>query len=91
MSFGPFLGFGPCGAGAGALLKDFTVLSFSYLQTLMFLVRDFACPYEYDYGAAGGDQLLDKRLQVTISITIHTIYTVEVYLGIFAEEIYIHV
>jgi len=33
-------------------------------QHLHFLVRDWSYPYQYDYGATGGNQLLDKRLQV---------------------------
>jgi len=31
---------------------------------LYFLVRDWCYPYQYAYGTAGGDVLLDKRLQV---------------------------
>lgn len=34
-------------------------------QSLQFLVRDWSYPYEFDYGAAGGENLLDKRLKVT--------------------------
>uniref|UniRef100_A0A8I3RUR8 Atlastin GTPase 3 n=1 Tax=Canis lupus familiaris TaxID=9615 RepID=A0A8I3RUR8_CANLF len=33
-------------------------------QTLMFLVRDWSFPYEYNYGLQGGMSFLDKRLQV---------------------------
>lgn len=33
-------------------------------QSLMFLIRDWSFPYEYDYGLKGGIQFLDKRLQV---------------------------
>ncbi|CAJ0956253.1 unnamed protein product [Ranitomeya imitator] len=33
-------------------------------QTLMFLVRDWSFPYEYPYGAEGGDKFLEKRLRV---------------------------
>ncbi|KAK6466372.1 atlastin-3 [Huso huso] len=33
-------------------------------QSLMFLVRDWSFPYEYDYGLKGGMDFLDKRLQV---------------------------
>lgn len=33
-------------------------------QSLMFLIRDWSFPYEYDYGFKGGNQFLDKRLQV---------------------------
>ncbi|KAK2191936.1 hypothetical protein NP493_42g07044 [Ridgeia piscesae] len=33
-------------------------------QVLYFLVRDWCYPYQYAYGTAGGDVLLDKRLQV---------------------------
>uniref|UniRef100_A0A8B9RMJ6 Atlastin 3 n=1 Tax=Astyanax mexicanus TaxID=7994 RepID=A0A8B9RMJ6_ASTMX len=32
-------------------------------QSLMFLIRDWSFPYEYDYGLKGGSQFLDKRLQ----------------------------
>jgi hypothetical protein len=35
-----------------------------FLQNLHFLVRDWQYPYEFNYGAEGGSQLLDKRLQV---------------------------
>ncbi|KAM3866813.1 atlastin-3-like [Diretmus argenteus] len=33
-------------------------------QSLMFLVRDWSFPYEYTYGLKGGNEFLDKRLQV---------------------------
>ena len=33
-------------------------------QALHFLVRDWVWPYEYDYGATGGQSFLDKRLQI---------------------------
>ncbi|KAM3824506.1 atlastin-3 isoform 2-T5 [Vipera latastei] len=33
-------------------------------QTLMFLVRDWSFPYEYNYGLEGGMTFLDKRLEV---------------------------
>uniref|UniRef100_A0A3P9HLC9 Atlastin 3 n=1 Tax=Oryzias latipes TaxID=8090 RepID=A0A3P9HLC9_ORYLA len=33
-------------------------------QSLMFLVRDWSFPYEYKYGFKGGNDFLDKRLQV---------------------------
>ncbi|CAH2044857.1 unnamed protein product, partial [Iphiclides podalirius] len=33
-------------------------------QHLMFLVRDWSVPYEYEYGAEGGQRFLDKRLEV---------------------------
>ncbi|XP_028815848.1 atlastin-3-like [Denticeps clupeoides] len=33
-------------------------------QSLMFLIRDWSFPYEYKYGFKGGQQFLDKRLQV---------------------------
>ncbi|XP_076972029.1 atlastin-3 isoform X3 [Tamandua tetradactyla] len=36
----------------------------SSVQTLMFLVRDWSFPYEYNYGQQGGMAFLDKRLQV---------------------------
>lgn len=34
----------------------------------MFLIRDWSFPYEYDYGFKGGNQFLDKRLQVLIYV-----------------------
>eukprot|EP00069_Balaena_mysticetus_P017798 bmy_10848T0 len=36
----------------------------SSVQTLMFLVRDWSFPYEYNYGLQGGMSFLEKRLQV---------------------------
>ncbi|KAJ8255052.1 hypothetical protein GJAV_G00200410 [Gymnothorax javanicus] len=33
-------------------------------QSLMFLIRDWSFPYEYRYGFKGGNEFLDKRLQV---------------------------
>ncbi|XP_037637760.1 atlastin-2 isoform X2 [Sebastes umbrosus] len=33
-------------------------------QSLMFLIRDWCYPYEHDYGLEGGNNFLDKRLQV---------------------------
>uniref|UniRef100_A0A671UN18 Atlastin 3 n=1 Tax=Sparus aurata TaxID=8175 RepID=A0A671UN18_SPAAU len=36
-------------------------------QSLMFLVRDWSFPYEYQYGFKGGNEFLDKRLQVNES------------------------
>ncbi|XP_049927010.1 atlastin-2 isoform X2 [Epinephelus moara] len=33
-------------------------------QSLMFLIRDWSYPYEHDYGLKGGNNFLDKRLQV---------------------------
>ncbi|XP_051924369.1 atlastin-3 [Hippocampus zosterae] len=33
-------------------------------QSLMFLIRDWSFPYEYTYGFKGGNEFLDKRLQV---------------------------
>uniref|UniRef100_A0A3B3YBT2 GB1/RHD3-type G domain-containing protein n=1 Tax=Poecilia mexicana TaxID=48701 RepID=A0A3B3YBT2_9TELE len=33
-------------------------------QSLMFLIRDWSSPYEYDYGLKGGQAFLQKRLQV---------------------------
>uniref|UniRef100_A0A672HCR1 Atlastin-3-like n=1 Tax=Salarias fasciatus TaxID=181472 RepID=A0A672HCR1_SALFA len=36
-------------------------------QSLMFLIRDWSFPYEYKYGFKGGEEFLDKRLQVTDS------------------------
>ncbi|XP_054885641.1 atlastin-2 isoform X2 [Poeciliopsis prolifica] len=33
-------------------------------QSLMFLIRDWSSPYEYDYGLEGGQAFLQRRLQV---------------------------
>ncbi|KAJ8393210.1 hypothetical protein AAFF_G00062820 [Aldrovandia affinis] len=33
-------------------------------QTLMFLVRDWSYPYDHQYGLDGGNELLEKKLQV---------------------------
>ncbi|XP_032396858.1 atlastin-2 isoform X2 [Etheostoma spectabile] len=33
-------------------------------QSLMFLIRDWSYPYEHDYGLEGGNNFLNKRLQV---------------------------
>ncbi|XP_075781967.1 atlastin-2 isoform X2 [Pelodiscus sinensis] len=33
-------------------------------QTLMFLIRDWSYPYEHSYGLEGGENFLEKRLQV---------------------------
>ncbi|XP_037320981.2 atlastin-2 isoform X2 [Pungitius pungitius] len=33
-------------------------------QSLMFLIRDWCYPYEHDYGLEGGNDFLEKRLQV---------------------------
>lgn len=35
-------------------------------QSLMFLIRDWSFPYEYKYGFKGGNEFLDKRLQVSV-------------------------
>ncbi|XP_033126667.1 atlastin-2-like [Anneissia japonica] len=37
---------------------------FKPFQNLMFLVRDWSYPYEAEYGLTGGQQILDKRLQI---------------------------
>uniref|UniRef100_A0A0N5APN3 GB1/RHD3-type G domain-containing protein n=1 Tax=Syphacia muris TaxID=451379 RepID=A0A0N5APN3_9BILA len=34
-------------------------------QTLLFLVRDWSFPYEAEYGFSGGENLLERRLQIT--------------------------
>ncbi|KAL1115988.1 hypothetical protein AAG570_005483 [Ranatra chinensis] len=33
-------------------------------QKLQFLVRDWSCPYEVEYGQVGGNMLLERRLQI---------------------------
>lgn len=33
-------------------------------QKLLFLIRDWAFAYEHDYGLKGGNQLLDKKLEI---------------------------
>ncbi|XP_072533024.1 atlastin-2 isoform X1 [Salminus brasiliensis] len=33
-------------------------------QKLLFLIRDWCYPYEHDYGLAGGNRFLERRLQV---------------------------
>ncbi|KAF6777707.1 hypothetical protein AHF37_02825 [Paragonimus kellicotti] len=33
-------------------------------QHLLFLVRDWSFPYEYEYGSIGGNRLLDSRLKI---------------------------
>ncbi|KAF8566742.1 hypothetical protein P879_08891 [Paragonimus westermani] len=33
-------------------------------QHLLFLVRDWSFPYEYEYGSIGGNKLLDSRLKI---------------------------
>lgn len=38
----------------------------SSLQSLLFLVRDWNYPYEYDYGVAGGQRILDRTLDVSL-------------------------
>ena len=38
-----------------------------FLQSLQFMVRDWTCPYECEYGIFGGKSLLAKRLQVKLS------------------------
>lgn len=35
-------------------------------QSLMFLIRDWSYPYEHNYGLKGGNNFLEKRLQVRI-------------------------
>lgn len=49
----------------------YTVMRFVFLfnvctcmQSLMFLIRDWSYPYEHAYGLNGGNQFLEKRLQV---------------------------
>lgn len=33
-------------------------------QSLMFLIRDWSYPYEHHYGLEGGNNFLERRLQV---------------------------
>lgn len=33
-------------------------------QSLMFLIRDWCYPYDYEYGLEGGNAFLEKKLQV---------------------------
>lgn len=39
-------------------------------QSLMFLIRDWCYPYEHNYGLEGGNNFLEKRLQVRMSLHI---------------------
>lgn len=43
---------------------------FMLLQCLMFLVRDWSFPYESSYGATGGRKVLEKRLQVKLTLSV---------------------
>ncbi|KAI1286186.1 Atlastin-2 [Halotydeus destructor] len=47
-------------------LKESTAKSF---QKLLFLVRDWQYPQEYDYGLKGGKQFLDSKLEVSVGRT----------------------
>lgn len=38
-----------------------------FVQTLMFLIRDWSYPYEHPYGLEGGQSFLEKRLQVGVT------------------------
>ncbi len=51
-----------------ALFDVFSLIDIFLLlqQSLMFLIRDWSFPYEYTYGFKGGNEFLDKRLQVPI-------------------------
>lgn len=46
-------------------MQCYNVLCSFPKQTLMFLVRDWSFPYEYNYGLQGGLSFLEKRLQVS--------------------------
>lgn len=50
------------------LLENFTHWTFEcsafVFQSLMFLIRDWSYPYEHNYGLKGGNNFLEKRLQV---------------------------
>lgn len=39
--------------------------NYNFLQRLVFLVRDWSFPYEAQYGAEGGSNVLEKRLRMT--------------------------
>lgn len=41
-------------------------LLYIWVQTLMFLIRDWSYPYEHPYGLEGGRNFLEKRLQVCL-------------------------
>ncbi|XP_067130783.1 atlastin-1-like isoform X2 [Centruroides vittatus] len=51
------------------LFMDYGKLALKYssiqpFQKLLFLIRDWSYPYEWDYGLKGGEMLLKKRLQI---------------------------
>lgn len=39
----------------------------------MFLIRDWSYPYEHNYGLEGGNNFLEKRLQVEIFVIVEII------------------
>jgi atlastin len=43
---------------------DAALMACLFVQSLLFLVRDWSFPYECEYGFVGGQRLLDRRLQV---------------------------
>uniref|UniRef100_A0A8C9Z7H5 Atlastin 3 n=1 Tax=Sander lucioperca TaxID=283035 RepID=A0A8C9Z7H5_SANLU len=50
-----------------ATIFALSTMTSSIQVSLMFLIRDWSFPYEYDYGFKGGNKFLDKRLQVNES------------------------
>ena len=44
-------------------------------QKLMFLVRDWQCPYDMPYGLQGGTMLLNRRLQVLLQSNNHMYFS----------------
>lgn len=47
-------------------------VSVGVFQSLMFLIRDWSYPYEHSYGLEGGNNFLERRLQVRIQFLFYT-------------------